>query len=137
MSFKGATPPLYLYASPVAIPYAFSADLSGGNPGTGRCSLNNASENVATAINLNLTDANGLDWSNIITVWSGTAGTARALLRLASVSNPLRWLFWQVTSQTLNLGYTTLGLQPLASASQPVSPFADGALVLLLGDRGA
>ena len=123
----------------IAIVYRISTATS-GDPGPGYVRLNNATQASATAINLDLVDANGINVSGLLArVGTGTS-EVRGELKLVKVGDPSTWVSFEATNASSPSGFRSLVLQNGVGAPNS-SPFAAEDLVYAVwtrtGDKGA
>lgn len=133
-------PFLALAAGPggVAMVYKFATATS-GDPGPGYVRLNNATQAAATAINLDLVDANGIDVSTLLARVATGTSTVKGELKLVKVGDPNTWISFEATSATSPSGYRSVVLQNGVGVPTS-SPFAADDQVYAVwsraGDKG-
>jgi hypothetical protein len=119
---------LLLSAIPTA-PYKFSFATSDQKFASGTLRLNSTIQNGATAILVNLTDANGVQITSLVDALDGSALTGLGYMRLVHATDESKWLLFKLTKLESRDGYRNLSV--VIEASSAASPFADDAPVLL------
>ncbi len=116
----------------VVVPYMFSANAAGGDPGDGRLRLGSATQESSTVIHANFKDANAKPADPLVgAAFEGNAAV-RGLVLLLHRDDPFnRWLIFRVTAiarrnvtitQTLALGATPKALAvPSGTVSATIS----------------
>lgn len=124
--------------SAVSIPYTFSTTTTVADPGTGTLRLNQATQNTATAVLADLSDANSIDVTNVLALFDDSTSTVKGFLRIVKLGDATDWLLFSVASMTSPSGYRNIVVTNIASSA--ASPFADGDDILIefarTGDKG-
>ena len=122
----------------VSIPYTFSTATTVADPGTGTLRLNQATQNTATAVLADLSDANSIDVTNVLALFDDSTSTVKGFLRIVKLGDATDWLLFSVASMSSPSGYRNITVTNVASSA--ASPFADGDDILIefarTGDKG-
>jgi hypothetical protein len=105
----------------VSINYTFDTTTTNTDPGSGKLRLNNATQNTATAIYVDVLDMAGSDWTNVLSHISDGTSSEDGTLRLYKLSDPTHFLVFSVTGSTSHTGYYELAVT--VQASSTASPF--------------
>jgi hypothetical protein len=121
-----------------AIDYTFSTNTAAADPGAGTVRLNNATQNLATAMYLDVLSSDGADWTNAIDLFDDSTSTVKGHLVLRKADDGTKFIVFAVTALAAPAGYRTVTVSVVASSS--ANPFANGAAVTLgfvrTGDKG-
>jgi hypothetical protein len=128
------------YGGAVTFDYNFDgSSTANGDPGSGKLRLNNATENAATALYIDLTDHNTNTMTAVLDSLDGSTSAVKGTLRFQRKTDMTKWIVFNLTSRTARTGYREFALT--ATASSASAPFADGDEVLVefsrTGDMGA
>lgn len=122
----------------VTWPVTFSTTTTDADPGAGTLRLNNATQTAATAIYVDLLDANLTDVTAVIDSLDDSTNAVKGELRLVKYDDPTKWLTFNVTAWTTAAGYRKLTVANLAGSA--ASPFAAADRLYLTftraGDKG-
>jgi hypothetical protein len=122
----------------ISIPYVFSTTTTDADPGNGFMRLSNATQNLAATLRLDLTAADGTDWTSVLGTLAASTNPTKALIRIFKVSDPTKWLLASVSALASPTGYRNLSISVLGSSS--ANPFANGDAVMFcaerIGDKG-
>lgn len=122
----------------VSIPYTFSTTTTVADPGVGTLRLNQATQNTATAVLADLSDANSIDVTNVLALFDDSTSTVKGFLRIVKLGDATDWLLFSVSAMTTPAGYRNITVTNVASSA--ASPFADGDDILVefarTGDKG-
>jgi hypothetical protein len=124
-----------------AIPYTI--DLSGTSdidPGNGKLRFDNATQNLATTLRLDLLGAGtpAVDYTAMIDTFDSSTSTVKGHIRIVKLGDASKFLLFSVSARTALTGYRDISVAPVASSS--ANPFVAGDGVLLFfqrtGDKG-
>jgi hypothetical protein len=125
--------------SAYAIPY--TVDLSGTtdvDPGSGKLRFDNATQNLASTLRLDLLNSLGTDCTAMLDTFDASTSSAKGAIRIVKQGDATKFLMFNVTARTAPSGYRDISVTPMASSS--ASPFMAGDAVLLFfqrtGDKG-
>ena len=76
----------------ITIPYVFSTSTAMADPGSGGLRLNNATQNAATALALDLIDSRGLDFTSVLASAFGTTNPVRGHIRIHKATDTTKFL---------------------------------------------
>ena len=107
----------------VTWPVTFSTTTTDADPGDGKFRLNNATQTSATAIYIDLLDADLTDVSAVIDSLDDSTNAVKGECRLVKYDDPTKWLTFNVTAWTTASGYRKLTVVNLAGSA--ASPLAD------------
>jgi|GEM_PF-3663629 len=138
-SFASRTVNLDVDLGALAIRYVFSTTITDSDPGNGRLRLSATQQDAALTVRADTLDINGSDVSGILDAFDDSTSTTKGSLRLYKVSDPTKWLVFDVTALAAPAGYRNITVSNVAGSD--TSPFADGDTVLLsfqpTGEKGA
>jgi hypothetical protein len=125
--------------SAYAIPYTI--DLSGTSdvdPGNGKLRFDNATQNAATTLRLDLLNNLGKDCTAMLDMFDASTNPVKGAIRIVMQGDATKFLVFNVTARSAPSGYRDISVTPVASSS--ANPFANGDAVLLCfqstGDKG-
>lgn len=122
----------------MSIGYTFSTTTTDADPGAGFLRLDQATQNTATVIRADLTDASGSDWTSALDAIDDSTSAIKGFIRLSLASDGSKYLLFSVASVASPSGYRNITVT-LVSASS-ASPFANGDSIGLSftrnGDKG-
>ena len=126
------------YGGPITLDYLFSTATSNADPGSGYFALNNATENTATALYIDITSFDGVAAAGVLDNLTNSSNTNKALLRIVGKTDTTKFLLFYITAWITHTGYRELTISIVASSA--ASPFASGDECLLMagqiGDKG-
>lgn len=121
-----------------ALLYSFDSATSDVDPGPGRLRLSSSGQNVATVMRVD-TMSGGADVSSILDTFDASTGQTKGSIRLTKVSDPSKFLLFNVTARSAPTGYRNLTVVCVGGSS--ANPFANGDALMLFfqraGDQGA
>jgi hypothetical protein len=130
----GPTGPTGPAGGAVSINFAFDSSTGNSDPGSGKLRLNNATQNLATAIYLDVLDtAYGTDWTAVLDTLDASSSTVKGQLRLFTVADPSHWIEFDLTSRTTHTGYRELAVTVVGYSS--ASPFTATDVINLVFSR--
>lgn len=122
----------------MTIGYTFSTTTTDADPGAGFLRLNQATQNTATVIRADLTDASGSDWTSALDAIDDSTSTIKGFIRLSLASDGSKYLLFSVASVASPSGYRNITVTLISASS--ASPFANGDAIGLsftrTGDKG-
>lgn len=134
----GVAGPTGLPGGGITIGYTFSTTTTNTDPGSGTLRLNNATQNTATAIYLDLLDGNAIDWTSVLDSLDDSTSTTKGALRLFDRSDDSKMLLFSLSAVISRTGYRELTVALITSSA--ASPFSNGDLVVVAfertGDKG-
>lgn len=114
-----------------ALPYAFDTATADAAP-SGRLRLSSATQNASTIMRLSNT-AGTQDVTSIINTFNAATSGVKGTIRVVSISDPSKWLMFNVTARAAQSGYQNLTVVPIGGSA--ASPFAQSEGVLLFFQR--
>lgn len=105
-----------LYGGPVTLDYKFNNSTSNADPGVGLFALNNATENAATALYIDLTSFDGVTATGILDNLL-VQTTTLVYMRIVKKSDVTKWLLFQITAETTHSGYREYAITNVASSA--------------------
>lgn len=121
-----------------AIDYVFSTTTAAADPGPGYIRLNNATQNLATELYLDVLDAHGASWQAAIDLFDDSTSTIKGYLVVRGRSDGTKFLVLALTALATPSGYRSLTTTVAAYTS--ASPFANNEEVTVTftpkGDKG-
>src|SRR5712675_106847 len=93
------------YGGPITLDYLFSTATSNADPGAGYFGLNNATENTATALYIDITSNDGVAAAGVLDNLTNSSNTNKALLRIVAKNDTTKFLLFYITSKTSHTGY--------------------------------
>lgn len=123
-----------------AIPYTIDlSSTTDADPGAGNLRLDNATQNLATTLRMDLLGAGGtIDYTSMIDTFDASTSTVKGQIRIVKQGDASKFLFFDVTARATPTGYRNISVTPRASSS--ANPFVNGDAVLLFfqrtGDKG-
>jgi hypothetical protein len=122
-----------------SLPYIFDTTTTDADPGVGRLRLSNSSQNVSTAMRLDIMTTGGVDVSAILDSFDASTSQTKGSIRLTKAADLSKFLLFNVTARTAPSGYRNLSVVCVGGSS--ANPFASGDALLLhfqrSGDQGA
>lgn len=122
----------------MTLAYTFSTATADADPGAGFLRLGNATQNLATVLRVDDTDATGVNWGAFLATLAASSSTIKGQIRLANVADASKWLLFDVTALASPAGYRNITVTPIASSA--ASPFINGDSLILYftrtGDKG-
>lgn len=126
------------YGGPITLDYLFATSTSNADPGAGLFRLNNATENIATALYINITSNDGVSGAGVLDNLTNSTNTNKALLRIVGKTDTTKFLLFYITAWITHTGYREFTIAIIASSA--ANPFAAGDECLLavdqIGDKG-
>jgi hypothetical protein len=108
----------------ITILSAFDSSTVNADPGNGRIRLNNATQNAATAIYMDLLDYNGTDWTSVLDTLDQSSSGVDGQIRLWNIANAGEWIVFNLTHRYPWTGYREFTVTPIGASS--ASPFLAG-----------
>ncbi|MEF2550010.1 hypothetical protein VQ042_01355 [Aurantimonas sp. A2-1-M11] len=137
-SFASRTVNLDVDLGALAIRYVFSTTITDSDPGNGKLRLSATQQDAALTVRADTLDVNGADVTGILDAFDDSTSATKGVLRIYKVSDPTKWLVFDVTALASPAGYRNITVENIAASD--TSPFADGDMVLLsfqpAGDKG-
>lgn len=121
-----------------SIPYTFSTTTTDSDPGAGILRLDNATQNAATTIRVDLVGSDGSTWTSLLDTFDDSTSTIKGFIMLQKASDATKWLLFSVSALASPSGYKNITVANVASSA--ASPFANADALLLKftrnGDKG-
>ena len=121
-----------------AIPYTFSTTTTDSDPGAGILRLDNATQNTATTIRIDLLGADAATYTGLIDAFDDSSSVVKGQIVLQKLGDATKWLAFNLTALASPSGYKNLTVANIASSA--ASPFANGDSLILKftrnGDKG-
>lgn len=111
----------------VSIVYLFNTSTTNADPGAGQIAFNNATQNAATALYLDVEDTSLVNWSTVLSHLADSGSTSKGQLRVFKQNDPTHWIVFGLTALISHTGYYELTVTALGSSS--ASPFAASDIV--------
>jgi hypothetical protein len=122
----------------ITIAYTFDNGTSNADPGAGKLRLNNATENAATAIYMDVVDSGSVDWTSVLDTLDASTSTVKGQIRIYKASDTTKWLVFNVTARTTHTSYREFTVTEIGSSAS--SPFSNGDAIIFAftrnGDKG-
>lgn len=112
-----------------SIPYTFDTNTADTDPGNGFLRLNNATQNAATVLRLDLLSSAGGDWTSVIDSFDSSGSANKGQIRLVKASDATKWMTFNVTARTSMTGYRNITVANGVGSS--ASPFVNGDALML------
>lgn len=116
-----------------AIPYLFSTTTTDADPGNGYLRLDNATQNLATTIRLDLTGSDGVLWSALLDQLTTSSSGVKSQVRLCKLADPTKYITFNVSAQATPSGYRNVTV--VVTSSSSANPFANNDALLLYANR--
>ena len=120
-------------AGGIQIPYTFSTTITDSDPGAGFLRLDSATQNVSTVIRVDLAGSDSIDRSQQLTQFAISTSAVKGLLRLAKVSDPTKYLLFEVTAMASPAGYRNVTVKCVDYSS--ANPFLNNDAIMLYFSR--
>jgi hypothetical protein len=121
-----------------AIPYILDSVTTDGDPGAGKLRFDNATQNTATTLRLDLTGSGVGDVTGILDRFDASTSSIKGSIRLVKQGDLSKWAVYDVTARAAPSGYRNISVTPIAASS--ANPFTAGDTVVLVftrnGDKG-
>ena len=115
--------------------YIFDSSTADTDPGVGRLRLGSATQNAATAMRMDLQAVGSADLTNVLADLRAATSAVKGSIRLVKVSDPSKWLIYDVSAVALPSGYRNLTVNWRATGGGQASPFANGDALMVYIDR--
>jgi hypothetical protein len=107
----------------VSMKYTFSTTTTDSDPGAGFMRLSTSTQNIATVVRLDTTDANGSVVTGVIDLFDDSSSVHKGFLRVQHATDVTRWMVFNVTALASPAGYKNITVS--VAASSATSPFAN------------
>ena len=107
----------------MATHYTFSTTTTDSDPGNGFLRFNNATQNLTTAVRLDLLDSFSTDWTDAIDALDASTNTVKGLLQVVHREDASKWILFAVSSVGSESGYRNVTVSYIDSSA--ASPFAN------------
>lgn len=108
----------------ISFQYTFSTTTTDSDPGAGSLRLDNATQNTATTIRLDLVDSVGTTRTDAINLFDDSTSAIRGFITLVKVGDASKWLLFSVSALASHSGYKNVTVANVASSA--ANPFSDG-----------
>lgn len=124
-----------------SFPYVFDSSTADSDPGVGKLRLSSATQNAASiTMRIDLQAVGGADMTNVFADLRTATSAVKGSIRVVKMTDPSKWLIYDVTAVALPTGYRNLTMTWRATGGGLASPFANGdALMVFIernGDKG-
>lgn len=123
-----------------SFPYIFDSSTADSDPGVGKLRLGSTTQNAATVMRLDLQAVGGADMTNVLADLRAATSAVKGSVRVVKMTDPSKWLIFDVTAVALPTGYRNLTMTWRATGGGLASPFANGDALLVCiernGDKG-
>ncbi len=117
-----------------SISYTFSTTTTDSDPGAGTLRLDNATQNAATTIRVDLLDNAALDWTTVLDTFATATDTIKGTIRLVKQGDATKFLQFNLTALASPAGYRNLAVTLTSSSAS--NPFTNGDQLSLQYLRG-
>ena len=118
-----------------AFPYVFDSSIVDGDPGVGKLRLGSTAQNAASVLRMDVQIVGGTDITNVLADLRACTSAVKGSIRLVKMSDPSRWIIFDVTAVALPSGYRNLTVSARASGGGLASPFENGDSLMVYIDR--
>ena len=118
-----------------AFPYVFDSSTADADPGAGKLRLGSATQNAATVMRIDLQAVGGADLTNVLADLRAATSSVKGSIRVVKMTDPSKWLIFDVTAVALPTGYRNLTVNWRATGGGSASPFANGDALMVFIDR--
>ena len=120
--------------------YLFNTQISNVDPGNGKLSLNNSSDQTsANKLFIDIVDENGVDITSFLQTLKDVSSDIKGYVRMSAQADATTFLLYQITTLTDNTTYWTIAItNQAASTTLPFSTNNEDLLVSFIanGDQG-
>lgn len=116
-----------------AFPYVFDSATVDGDPGVGKIRLGSTSQNASTVMRMDVQIVGGVDISNVLADLRAATSSVKGSIRLVKMTDPSKWMIFDVTAVALPSGYRNLTVS--ARAASGPNPFTNGDALIVYIDR--
>lgn len=119
-----------------AFPYVFDSSTADADPGVGKLRLSSATQNAASIVmRMDLQAVGGADMTNVLADLRAATSAVKGSVRLVKMTDPSKWLIYDVTAVAIPTGYRNLTMTWRATGGGQASPFANGDALMVYIDR--
>lgn len=119
--------------SAYAIPYKFTTTTTDADPGPGFLRLDNATQNLATTLRLDLLGSNNADYTALLDTFDASTSVVKGTIRLVKMGDSTKFIVFNVSARATPAGYRNITVAAVASSA--ASPFAINDDVMLFFQR--
>lgn len=112
-----------------AIPYTFNTGTSDVDPGAGLLRLNNATQNLATVLRLDLVGADGITWTTLLDAMDDSTSVVKGYLKLVKSADTTKFIIFKLTALASPAGYRNATVTVVTSSS--TNPFTNADSLIL------
>ncbi|MDY0961731.1 hypothetical protein [Massilia sp. CFBP9026] len=116
-------------------PYVFDSSTADSDPGVWKLRLGSTTQNAATSMRIDLQAVGGADMTNVLADLRAATSAVKGSIRLVKMTDPSKWLIFDVTAVALPSGYRNLTVSWRATGGGLASPFANGDALMVFIDR--
>lgn len=124
---------MYAAGGAYAFPYIFDSSTVDGDPGVGKLRLGSTTQNAATVMRMDVQIVGAVDISNVLADLRAATSAVKGSIRLVKMTDPSKWMIFDVTAVALPSGYRNLTVS--ARAASGTNPFANGDALMVYIDR--
>lgn len=119
-----------------SFPYVFDSSTADSDPGVGKLRLSSATQNAASIVmRMDLQAVGGADMTNVLADLRAATSAVKGSVRLVKMTDPSKWLIFDVTAVAIPTGYRNLTMTWRATGGGLASPFANGDALMVFIDR--
>ena len=123
-----------------SFPYIFDSSTADGDPGVGKLRLGSTTQNASTVMRMDVQIVGGADISTALADLRAVTSAVKGSIRVVKMSDPSKWITFDVTTVALPSGYRNLTVSARATGGGLASPFTNGDALLVCiernGDKG-
>lgn len=132
----GATGATGQWGGAVTIPYHFSTTTTNSDPGSGNLRLDQAVQDTASTIRVDVLDVNASSWETLLDTMDLPSHSPKGYIRLVRATAPTEWFLYELMAVDSSSGYRNITVVLSEIGTQAgSSPFVNGELLYLLYDR--
>lgn len=118
-----------------AFPYVFDGSDADSDPGVGRLRLGSNTQSAATVLRMDVQIVGGTDISNVLADLRAATSAVKGSIRLVKMTDPSKWIIFEVTAVALPSGYRNLTVRSRATGGGSASPFSSGDPLMVYIER--
>ncbi len=129
----GVAGPTGLAGGAITIPYTFSTTTTNADPGGGTLRLNNATQNLTTAIYVDLLASDTTDWTTVLDSLDDSTSAVKGHIRLFDRADDSKWILFTTSAVVSHTGYRELTVAVVSASA--ASPFSNSDTVSIAFSR--
>lgn len=126
---------VYAAGGAYAFPYVFDSSTADSDPGVGKLRLGSTTQNAANSMRMDLQAVGGADMTNVLADLRSVTSAVKGSIRVVKMTDPSKWLIFDVTAIALPTGYRNLTVNWRATGGGVASPFTNGDALLVFVER--